>query len=86
MGAAKSRGTYEERKAAALKYVEDKKTERILRIKKIYEQECEAFEMMDEEQIAMSEERHEYYQRKKNESRMFLASMMGMVGGIGGRY
>lgn len=84
MGAAKRRGTPEQRMAQAQqalqKIKDDIEAARRLRV----DQELQAYRTMVWWQIDMSERRYARIQRAKHQSQMGLASLMGMLyGGMG---
>jgi len=83
LGQASRRGTFEQRKAAALQREQDRldAIEAARRLR--YQQECNAHSVMVWWQIEMSEERHARIMRAKLKSQMEWASLMGMIYGMG---
>jgi hypothetical protein len=81
MGQAKRRGTLEERMAQSIqnkqKIEEAREAARQLQFK----QEIEAYSYMTEEQIGMSEERHEKVMKRRLDAQIAYAQLMGCMYG-----
>lgn len=83
MGQARRRGTFEQRKALAIQ----RKQERLKAIENAkqlrYLQECEAYSVMTEDQIILSEDRHARIIKAKMKSQLDWATLYGMIYGMG---